>query len=509
MPADKQQPERPNLLFIFSDQQRADTMATYGNEWIDTPALNSLADTGSVIENCYVSSPICTPSRSTIMTGTWPHTNGAYKNNVPLPDHIDTIVDHIPNDYHKAYFGKWHLGDETVKRRGFDEWHPIEDAYRVWSTSSEYEDVFSPYHHYLIEQGFQPDVEVGGRRVFSRPFAHSLPEEHTKASYLGREVSKFLKRNKDRPFALYVNFLEPHFPYTGPLNDMYDPASIPESPVFMQSPPKDASLMVQLMAQQYKTGEDRMAPNAARELRGEDISPLGQEEADLRQIQARYYGLVTLLDRAIGKILDSLEEQGLADNTIVVFTSEHGDQLGDHGLLHKMVMYEDTVKVPMLVRVPWTESRRISGRYSHIDTVPTLLDLMGFDIPDSLQGESKATVLTGESTLDGNDAFIAWHGRGLDGLSLPMSPLELQRDIPHRVIVSSEGWKLNLAVGDFCELYDLNNDPYEQQNLFYSGDHGEKAVELARRIRSWQERNNDRVPLPDVYPGVGYVPGMR
>ena len=239
------------------------------------------------------------------------------------------------------------------------------------------------------------------------------------------------------------------------------------------------------------------------------MSPPGQEADDLRQIRARYFGLVTLLDRALGMILDTLDELGLADNTIVVFTSEHGDQLGDHGILHKMVMYEDTVRVPMLVRGPGVEVGRVSGRYSHIDTVPTLLELMGYDRPEVLQGESRSAALTGDGDLDGVDAIVAWHGRGLDGLTLPMSPLELQRDIPHRVIITSDGWKLNLAVGDYCELYNLNDDPYETRNLFYSGEHGDKVVELAQRIRAWQHANNDRVPLPDVYPGVGYVSGMR
>ena len=306
-----------------------------------------------------------------------------------------------------------------------------------------------------------------------------------------------------------MNFLEPHFPYTGPLNDYYDPESVPDSPIFLKDPPGDASLMSQLMAKLYKTGEDAMAPNAAKELRGEVASPPGQEADDLRQIRARYFGLVTLLDRALGMILDTLDELGLSDNTIVVFTSEHGDQLGDHGILHKMVMYEDTVRVPMLVRVPGVGPRRVGGRYSHIDTVPTLLDLMGYDAPTHLQGCTRASALAGDSDLSGVDAYVAWHGRGLDGLSLPMSPLELQRDIPHRVIITSDGWKLNLAVGDYCELYNLNDDPHEETNLFYTGDHGDKVVELARRIRAWQYANGDRVPLPDVIPGVGYVAGMR
>ena len=173
-----QRPDRPNLLFIFSDQQRADTIAAYGNHWIETPGMNRLADTGSVIENCYVSSPICTPSRSTIMTGTWPHTNGAYKNNVPLPDEVDTIVDHLPDDYHKAYFGKWHLGDEIGRRRGFDEWHPIEDGYRVWSDNPDIENEFSPYHHYLISQGYEPDAESSAVHLHTI-CRRSTPKPHT------------------------------------------------------------------------------------------------------------------------------------------------------------------------------------------------------------------------------------------------------------------------------------------------------------------------------------------
>ena len=285
--------EHPNLLFIFSDQQRADTMAAYGNDWVETPAMNRLADSGAVVENCYVSSPICTPSRSTILTGTWPHTNGAYKNNVPLPDEVDTLVDFLPSTYHKAYFGKWHLGEETECRRGFDEWHPIEDTYGVWSEKGGDGPEYSPYYQYLVSQGYTPNGEAGGRPVFTRPFAHALPEEHTKASYLGREVSKFLRRNRDNQFACYVNFLEPHFPYTGPLNDYYDPGSVPDSPIFLKDPPVDASLMAQLMAKLYKTGEDAMAPNAAKELRGEVASPPGQEADDLRQIRAWIWEIST------------------------------------------------------------------------------------------------------------------------------------------------------------------------------------------------------------------------
>ena len=239
---------QPNLVYIFTDQQRADTMSAYGNNWIQTPNLNRLSDDSIVFENAYVSAPICTPSRATQMTGLWPHTNGCTKNNIPLADYIKTFAEFFPDDYHTAYYGKWHLGDEVIKRRGWDEWHSIEDQYRVWSTKEDNNEILSDYHHYLISQGYKPDKESSGKMVFSRSFAAQLPEEHTKAAYLGRKVSEFIDHNKATPFAICVNFFEPHPPYTGPFDDLYEPDDIPQTPVFRVDPPDNASRMSTLMA---------------------------------------------------------------------------------------------------------------------------------------------------------------------------------------------------------------------------------------------------------------------
>jgi len=167
-------------------------MAAYGNDWIDTPNLNRLSDSSFVFENAYVSSPICTPSRSTQMTGLWPHSNGCIKNNIPLPDDVQTFAEFFPDDYHTAYYGKWHLGDEVIKRKGWDEWHSMEDQYRIWNTKPEHNEVLSNYHHWLVDLGYEPDKESFGKMVFSRLFAAALPAEHTKASYLGDRVSEFI-----------------------------------------------------------------------------------------------------------------------------------------------------------------------------------------------------------------------------------------------------------------------------------------------------------------------------
>ncbi|MCH8114774.1 MAG: sulfatase-like hydrolase/transferase [Chloroflexi bacterium] len=508
-------PDRPNLVYIFTDQQRADTMAAYGNDWIETPNLNRLADDSFVFENAYVSSPICTPSRSTLMTGLWPHTNGCIKNNIPLPDNVKTLADFFPANYHTAYYGKWHLGDEVIKRRGWDEWHTIEDQYRGWHTKPEYDAVLSDYHHYLVGLGYGPDKESRGKKVFSRPFTATLPEERTKATYLGDRVGEFIGRNKDRPFAICVNFLEPHPPYTGPLDDLYDPAELPQSPAFMVDPPENAAGMHRLMAEAQKTSLADSGTGTeglfGRDLPPEEASgegPAVNSEQEFRRIQASYYGLVTLMDRAVGRILDAINDAGIADRTIVVFTSEHGDQMGEHNIFQKVVMYEQSVKVPFLLRVPWLDQDKVAGRYSHIDTIPTLLELMGLDIPGHLQGVSRAELLRGGGSLGDNDVFIDWNGRSIDQ-EFPLSELERMREIPHRGVVTGDGWKLNVSVGDQCELYDLNSDPFEQTNLYDDPVYSDRVVELARKIRRWQIETGDTALIPDVYPGVGHVAGMR
>ncbi|MQG38348.1 MAG: hypothetical protein FI719_08375 [SAR202 cluster bacterium] len=503
--------KNPNLVYIFTDQQRADTMSAYGNDWIHTPNLNRLSEDSIVFENAYVSAPICTPSRATQMTGLWPHTNGCTKNNIPLADDIQTFAEFFPDDYHTAYYGKWHLGDEVIKRRGWDEWHSIEDQYRVWSTKEDNNETLSDYHHYLISQGYKPDKESSGKMVFSRSFAAQLPEEHTKASYLGRKVSDFIGQNKENPFAICVNFFEPHPPYTGPFDDLYKPDHIPQTPVFRVDPPDNASKMSTLMAKEEsgkKTSikQERRASilKTDKELNG----PQNNSEKEFRNIQAKYYGLVTLMDKAVGQILDAIEKAEITEETIVVFTSEHGDQMGDHNFFHKIVMYEQSAKVPMLLRVPWLENYRVKGRYSHIDTIPTLLDLMGHKIPDHLQGQSRLKNLETKKSLKENDVYLDWNGRSVDQ-TFPLSELERMREIPHRCVITGDGWKLNLSVGDQSELYDLNSDPYEQVNLYDNVKFSGKVLELAHKIRNWQLETGDTALIPEVYPGVGYVMGMR
>jgi arylsulfatase len=478
--------QRPNLLFIFTDQQRADTLGCYGNPLVQTPHLDRLASTATTFEHAYVAQPVCTPSRATLLTGWWPHAHGCIDNNVPLPPNAPTLAERVPAEYVRAYMGKWHLGDEIIAQRGFETWVSIEDYYRTHYSRPAYRAQYSSYHHCLLAQGFEPNKEKNGDRLFGREWAARLPEEHTKARFLGREAAAFLRAQagSDRPFVLYVNFLEPHRPYSGPLHDLYPPASLPVGPSFRRPPPEDAARVNRLMAEHYSRGG---------EIDGEDLTT----EAGARKTRAKYLGNVTLVDRAVGDILAALDDSGRAEKTVVVFTSDHGDQMGDHGFFEKCVMYEESVRVPLIVRAPWLPDapRRVAGPISHIDLVPTLLDLLGAPAAPELPGRSRAAVLAGTESLDDNDVVIEWNGTEWRpprpfARGLPPQAFDAVRG-PWRTLRAADGFKLNLSPVDQCELYDLNADPYETRNLYADPAQRLRVREMTARLRLWQVANQD------------------
>jgi arylsulfatase A-like enzyme len=422
-----------------------------------------------------------------MMTGLWPHTARVPACNVPLPAEVPTIAEMLPDDYNCAYMGKWHLGDEIFAQHGFDTWVGSESTYRRGYSDPERLSVCSDYYHFLAEHGFEPDAEILGSPVFSRHMEAGMEEELTKATFLGDRAAQYIRDNRDQPFALCVSYLEPHPPHTGPLNELYDHASLPTGPAFMQRPGANVPLIVRLMAAIYMESEDY----------GCDL----RTEEGWREVVARYWGNTTLVDRSVANILGTLDECGLADDTIVVFTSDHGEQLGDHGILGKTLMYEESVRVPMLLRAPMlgAEARRIPGNFSHIDLVPTLLDLLGASGPDDLPGQSRVPVLRGEADLADNDVFIEWNGAdGHPRASIGEAEINLSMAEPLRTVITADRWKLNLYGSGPGELYDLNSDPHELVNLFDQPEHRDRIDDLVVRLRRWQDEVGDEAQLPAV-----------
>lgn len=471
-------PKRRNLLLILADQQRSDTLACYGNDFVKAPHLNEFAAQSFVFRRAYCVQPVCTPSRATLMTGLWPHTHGCVKKNIPLPTNRPTLAELVPPEYRRAYYGKWHLGDELVSQHGFEEWLSIEDGhYRQYFSSREQLELRSEYHHFLVQHGFQPDSRAkDGVPIFSRWFAARLAERFTKASYLGGEAARFLREyGRSDPFVMVVSFLEPHPPFFGPLNDLHDPATLPTGDAFLEPPSADMARRNQLWARRF---EHRFKKY-----------PL-ESEWDWRRLRANYYGLISLVDRAVGEILAALEDSGRAEDTLVVFTSDHGEMMGDHAMLTKSVMYEEATRVPLLMRVPWLgrDQRLIEELVSQVDLVPTILDLLGIEVPSYLQGENQTPLLLGEQGMGRKHLTIMWHK-------------ESRRDSDARTIVSDDRWKLNVYPMDTWELFDLASDPFERKNLFDQADQGERIGQMYDTLSQWQAAVGDPLRLPEPEPG--------
>jgi len=478
---------KPNLLFILTDQQRADTMAAYGNRKIHVPNLNKLAKESVVFKRAYVTQPVCTPSRCSIMTGLWPHTASLTENNIALPHDVPVLPEIIAdNDYRTAYMGKWHLGDEVFRQRGFDQWVSIEDTY--WRFFDDGRDIKtkSSYDNYLRSLGRKPDLPSGH---FGRNFAAKMPIEHCKPRFLEQQACDFLRRRRRDPFILYVSFLEPHSPFFGPLNDEHKPAEI-ELPANFNDPPTEDEPLA------YRRRYERFLNNG---FKGDPL----KTEPDWRHLIGKYWGLVTQVDLSIGAILATLQNLNLMNNTIVVFTSDHGDMMGSHRLLTKSVMYEEAARVAWLIRAPQLNhnQRIISNPVSHIDLVPTLLDLMGQAEQikkHPQQGKSLLPLLQGK-TLKEDYVYIEWNagntlrqGRNPRGKLRKPTP---STDINSRAVVSPDGYKLVLHDHDRNQLYNLTNDPAEITNLYNSPAHQDIVKKLTARIRRWQQQVHDTVQI--------------
>ena len=470
-------PEHPNLLFICTDQQQAATLAAYGNDRFLVPNLNALSNESVVFANAHVVQPVSTPSRGTLLTGLYPHEHGARENNLPISETARALPEMLADSlYATGYFGKWHLGDEIFAQHGFEEFESVEDIYYPHYSPGRDRSARSGYHRFLCRAGFVPDDAENN--LFTRRFVTSLPYEYGKPAYLAAEAERFLKRHGGSPFVLYVSYLEPHTPFNGPFDDLHAADSLELSP----------ALGCPL------TEEDPVRYRSrARNLKRDSYADMNR----------RYAGLCHAVDRSVGQILRVLDSLGLRENTIVVFTSDHGEMMGAHGLSNKSVMYEPALRVPLLMRIPWlgTEPRRIERAVSSIDIVPTLLDLMGEEIPEQLPGRSlMPIVLQGKRPRDDGHVFALWNPNNDDKKSRQVpgytrEETDFYNGASFRTVLSPDGWKLTMSDRDRNQLFNLREDPWECENLYYSGDHKPVINRLWRKIRRWQRQNADTLKL--------------
>lgn len=484
---------KKNVLLLWTDQQRADTIRAYGNDEVQTPNVDRLAHTGAIFEQAYCTQPVCSPSRASVLTGVYPHNHGLTHCNMVLDTEVPTLAEILRADgYAGGYVGKWHLGFELRPQRGFDFWASTEDLYTAYD-SDESEGV-STYFQFLTDRGYEPeDAGKFEYPIFGRDTAARLPEEVSKPAFMAEESIRFIDEHTDEPFFLSVNFLEPHFPFFSCYDDMYDPddVTLPES--WFEEMEDTVPRHYQLLRRKFAVDNPYVDPN---------------DEQGWKELIARYWGMCSLVDTYCGRILDHLEQSGLADDTIVIYTSDHGDMMGQLRMVTKSVQYEGAVQVPLIVRSPGLEPQRITTPTSLVDITPTVLDLLGLPTPDHMLGASLVPVLEqGDIAPDDAEVVIEWHD--WDGIKEVWDPETGVADdgeqqpasVGARTIRRGK-WKLSIYATGETEIYDLESDPQETHNAIADDAAADAVADLYERLLAWQRATDDSFELVDPRPAA-------
>jgi arylsulfatase A-like enzyme len=471
---------KPNLLVFLPDQLRTDAVFGQHANAVHAPNIHRLASESTIFERTYVTHPVCAPSRSSLLSGTWPHMNGCTNNGGVLPRNFVCLPEMLgDSDYRTGYFGKWHLGDEFSAQHGFEEWLSIDEYFKSPSPDHKIEGV-SDYTKFLLSKGYKPNKRG---KYFTNKFPAKLSFELSKPKFLETRACSFLENHAKEPFILFLAFHEPHPPYSGPLNNEHSLSEISLDPSFDSTFGDEIPLY-------YRVRQE----NSRR-----TVGDAGK----FRGIKQRYFGLITEVDRSIGVILAKLEELGLRDRTITVLTSDHGDMMSAQGLLGKEVMFEESAAVPYLIRMPdQTHSIRRSQPLSHIDFVPTMLDLLGKPAHSQCMGKSQSGLIRTDNSTPGM-VFLEWapavakRNAELGKLSKLASKENVDRalDQSTRAVVTPNGWKLCLRDKDKNELYNLREDPEERHNLYYDNSHHDIIEELTVEIHRWQEQTDDKLKV--------------
>ena len=422
--------KKPNFLVIMSDEHGAQFSSTYGHPIVETPNMDRLAAQGVTFDANYCNSPLCIPSRASFMTGQYVSTSEVWDNSKPMPVDRLTWPYLLRNEgYDTALNGKMHLvGPDPL--HGFD---------RQLSRDPHIE---APLGHFRWSDGIPKATEDWDGVRAANPGVSPMIEADDAVEKSAVEYLSDPARH-EKPFAMCVGFIAPHFPFI-----------VPE-PYFSKYYPDNLD-MPDLPAGHL----DDLPPSAQRLRRmfGLDGDWTVDEVARAR---AAYFGLCTYLDDKIGHLLDTLEEQGLAENTVIVHTSDHGDMLGEHGLWRKMCFYEQSARVPLQISWPGVFSRgqRVAKAVSNVDAVATILELAGIDISRwKLDGQSLLPALNGD-TSGLRDVAISEHFAHGTDRAMGM--------------VRSGNWKLCYGHADppELELYDLDADPGEFTNLAGAVEH--------------------------------------
>ena len=494
-----EQPQRPNILLIITDQQRTDTLGCYGATHMRTPVIDQLAASGVQFNRAYCNSSVCTPSRASLFTGVYASRHGAWHVGTHVPEDIPMLSHRLSAEgYRTHYIGKAHFQSYTAEP---------DVSMESNKSSSRYQDWAGPYY------GFESVELCVGHALYGHRHGHygewvrsknggetpefamrhdeprfggeaidwDMPTAMHNSTWAGESASAFLEESPtDEPFFLTVSFQDPHHPHALPSDCpcRVDFDSVP-SPLkrdgeLDDKPEHFGDTSRGEIEKWVKRGTYSFTAQSG----DPPLDQLSDEEN--RRARAAYYGMVQLIDRSLATVMETLERRGLAENTLVIFTSDHGELLGDHGLWFKGPFhYEALLNVPLIMRWPagLAAGHKVDAPVGLIDIVPSVLAATQTAPDDLLDGESLLPIANGTGPCR-EEAYV----------EMVDDPKRLRL----RTVVTRD-WKLTWYAGEeFGELYDLANDPSEYVNRWDDPECASIKAQLLGRLLNYTEKNERR-----------------
>jgi arylsulfatase A-like enzyme len=490
-----------NVLLITSDQQHWNTLGQHNPE-IKTPALDKLAEQGTTFTRAYCPNPMCTPTRGTLITGKYPSQHGAYSIGTKVPETEPTVGDRFrESGYRTALVGKAHF----QPLRGTEEFpslesYPLLQDLEFWEN---FDDVFYGFDHIELARNHTDEAHVGQhyalwmeekgldnwRDYYRSPTGNNdtqkrkwlIPEEYHYNTWIAERTNALISEynDKDQPFFMWASFFDPHPVYLvpEPWDTMYDPTELTVPSIvpgeYDAYPPH-----IQLTQQTNPDFSAWQEPNGSG---SHGFQSHLHDHDELAKDIACYYGMISCMDKYIGKIVDHLDSLGLAENTLVVFTSDHGHYIGQHGLIAKGAFhYDDGIRVPMITRLP---NHIPAGEQSHslqslVDYAPTFLEFCGLDIPDDMTGISQQDIWQGDESTAREHVIVENRH---------------QPTTIHMKTYVDEQYKITVYYNrEYGEIFDLQNDPQEIKNLWSDTSRRAQLMEKFLRAEMLKEE-----PLSD------------
>jgi choline-sulfatase len=456
-----------NVLFLLSDQHHPRAMSWTGHAHARTPNLDALARSGTAFESAYCANPVCAPSRASILTGLYTHHHNTLKNDVPWPPNIPTMAHHFSRaGYASALIGKAHFADGQT--HGFDYRLDFNEWFQYLGPKTQlYADELPapnggcgfPQVYDLWESGdpWKETRKAESRETMATGRPSPMEERDHFDSWVARESVRFLRTYAGKqPLFLIASFLKPHGPFSPP-------------PRFIDP---DWKRSIHLPRTHGKV-DLASVPKLIRDRIAKADATLHDPEKALLRL-AMYYACIAHLDQSIGEVMRALEEAGLSEDTLVVYSSDHGDMCGEHGMWDKFVFYEASAGVPLILRVPGvTQGGAVSGApVSQVALLPTLLELCGLPVPGGLDETSLVPFLREPGRRQSRPVFSEFQMGGK----------------AERYMIRRGDWKYCHYLADTPELYNLRDDPEEMRNLATAAAHADVTERMKEEVLAWRAR---------------------